>query len=413
MTTTIVFDHRGRTEKGRPGPLEVRVTINRKVYYVSTGIKVLKQEWRFGEVVNRPDAPELNERLQTVMKAVNDEVNDRLERGVAIDVTEIRRAVWGVRSNESDGNPVNATMLGWMEEQIALLDVTEGTRKHYYTTLVCVRMCGFLNRWRDLTTENIYRFDAFVRARMKPQSEAEKKMKAEKRPIDKCTVYNYHKHLKALLNRAVKMGKIDANPYDRLKGEFGRGDKETIEFLTEDEVSAIESLHPVPGSMMATARDLFVFQLYTGLSYSDTQKFDIKNYKKVIVDGSDDKKTERWVSVGERVKTGVPYIAHLLPPVVEVLERYGWQVPKINDVKYNKALKDIGTAVGITTRMHSHLARHTFATWMLRNGVKVENLKQMLGHRRIEQTMRYAKVLAESVHEDFEMIERKMQKSGQ
>jgi site-specific recombinase XerD len=43
---------------------------------------------------------------------------------------------------------------------------------------------------------------------------------------------------------------------------------------------------------------------------------------------------------------------------------------------------------------------------MLRNGVKVENLARMMGHTRITQTMRYAKVLAQSVHDDFDMIAR-------
>jgi site-specific recombinase XerD len=47
---------------------------------------------------------------------------------------------------------------------------------------------------------------------------------------------------------------------------------------------------------------------------------------------------------------------------------------------------------------------------MLRQGVKVENLQRMLGHKNIRQTMRYAKVLAESVHEDFDMVAAKMKK---
>ena len=63
---------------------------------------------------------------------------------------------------------------------------------------------------------------------------------------------------------------------------------------------------------------------------------------------------------------------------------------------------------GIKTRLHSHLARHTFATWMLKNGVKIENVARMLGHTNITQTQRYAKVLAESVHEDFDMVAEKM-----
>jgi site-specific recombinase XerD len=62
---------------------------------------------------------------------------------------------------------------------------------------------------------------------------------------------------------------------------------------------------------------------------------------------------------------------------------------------------------GIQVPLHSHLARHTFATWMLRNGAKIENVSRMLGHTNIRQTQRYAKMLAESVHEDFDKVEKK------
>jgi site-specific recombinase XerD len=64
----------------------------------------------------------------------------------------------------------------------------------------------------------------------------------------------------------------------------------------------------------------------------------------------------------------------------------------------------------VSTPLHSHLARHTFATWMLRNGAKIENVSRMLGHTNIRQTQRYAKVLAESVHEEFDKVAAKMEK---
>ena len=111
-----------------------------------------------------------------------------------------------------------------------------------------------------------------------------------------------------------------------------------------------------------------------------------------------------------KLSTGVAYVSSLLPPAVAVLEKYGWQVPKIDNADYNHLLKVIGTMADIPTKMHTHLARHTFATYMLRQGVKVENLQRMLGHKNIRQTMRYAKVLAESVHEDFDMVAAKMAK---
>jgi integrase len=213
--------------------------------------------------------------------------------------------------------------------------------------------------------------------------------------ISDAGVYNYHKCFKALLNRAMRIGVIEANPYNRLRGEFKRGDQESFEYLTEDEMKAFEALRPVPGTVAAKARDLFVFQMYTGLSYSDAQAFNIRNYK--LVDG-------RWRYNGKRIKTGVPYISELLPPVIDVLERNGWKVPKIENGSYNKILKVLGMAAGIQTRFHSHLARHTFATWVLSKHVDIQNVAKMLGQKDIKTTQRYAKVLAESVHDDFERL---------
>jgi site-specific recombinase XerD len=204
-------------------------------------------------------------------------------------------------------------------------------------------------------------------------------------------------------------GLLPNNPYTRLRGKFKRGDKESVEYLTEDEVQRIIDFE-TEDSMMSKARDLFIFMAFTGLSYSDAQAFDIRDYKRVVEADASGTVVEkvRWVNIGQRIKTGVPYVSQLLPPAVEVLERNGMKVPKLSNQKYNQALKAIGIACGISTRMHSHLARHTFATFMLRNGVRPENLKQMLGHKRIEQTLRYAKVVAQSVHDDFDMVAEKM-----
>jgi integrase len=160
----------------------------------------------------------------------------------------------------------------------------------------------------------------------------------------------------------------------------------------------IMKLTPVPGSQVAMARDLFIFQMFTGLAYSDTQHFDISKYREV--DG-------KWRFVGERIKTGVPYVSMLLPPVVEVLERNGWATPKMTNQRYNQMLKAIGMVIGIE-KLHSHMARHSFATWMLSNDAKIENVSRMLGHTNIVQTQRYAKVLGKDVYDDFEMVAEKL-----
>ena len=292
-------------------------------------------------------------------------------------------------------------MLDWVAEQLPMLHLSRGTYKHYVCTYEMLCKFGAIEAWEDVTVENIYKFDAWLHGLTAKQSEAEKRMGEPARLLSDAAVYNYHKCLKAMFGRAYKLGVIDENPYDRMKGELKRGDRETMDYLTDEEMEAFESIHPLRGSVMDVAHDLFVFQMYTGLSYGDMQAFDIKNYR--LVDGA-------WRNVGERIKTGVPYVSQLLPPAVAVLEKYNFELPKIGNADYNHALKALGMACGISRPLHSHMARHTFATFALRRGVKIENLARMLGHTNITQTQRYAKVVAQSVHEEFDLLKAAIEK---
>ena len=98
----------------------------------------------------------------------------------------------------------------------------------------------------------------------------------------------------------------------------------------------------------------------------------------------------------------------LLPPVVKMLKKYGMKIPKMSNADYNRHLKSLAIMAGITTRMHTHLARHTFATNVVNNDIKIENLQKMLGHKNIRQTQRYAKVQPKSVMRDFDALAEKM-----
>lgn len=385
IKTAVIFDRKKQSGSDKDGALEVRVTYERKSYYIYTGMRVRAKHWA-GAVVNRPDADALNNRLRIIVARVNEKANDFIEHRRPIDMTAIKEYIY-------DGTKVDGKedrMLAWMDDQVGQLNVCSGTRRHYELLIDRLKKFGKLRSWSDLTVENIYLWDDWLHQTIKAWT----KRGQDERSGSDGTVHNYHKHLKALLNRAVDFGLIESSPYARLRGKFKTGDKESVEYLTEEQMKQILNTHPVPGTQMETVRDLFVFQMYTGMSYSDMQAFDIKHYKK-----SDGK----WVYIGERVKTGVPYVSVLLPPVVDVLERHGWQVPQMPNQKYNCLLKTFGAVIGIDG-MHSHLARHTFATYMLSKDVKVQNVMRMLGHRKIEQTMRYAKVLAKDLQSDFDKV---------
>ena len=402
ITTKIVFDRRKVADRKKQGAVEIRITENRKSYWIATGIRVLRQEWAAGQVVNRQDAPELNKRLALIYQKVSNEVNRYMENGAAINIEELRKSVWSVEQYQEkvSDDPV---FLNWIAEQIEMLPITEGTRKHYNPLYDRLVTFGKMRMWQDVNVENICNFDAWLRTITKPVSDARLKAGVKPEKLSDAAIYNYHKCLKHLLKRADAFGKIDRNPYDMLSRQFKRGDRENVEYLTEEEMKKFEAIIVPKGSVLDIAHDLFIFQMYTGLPFSDMQAFDMNDYK---WDGS------KWNNVGTRIKTGVPYVSSILPPALRVLEKYNYEIPKMHNADYNRHLKSLQVMAGIKTRIHSHLARHTFATFMLRNGVKIENVSKMLGHTNITQTQRYAKVLAQSVHEEFDMIAEKRGKAA-
>lgn len=395
IKTAIIYNHRGRFSKDGTAPVEVRVTINRRAYYINTGVCVRPREWKFGQIVGREDCIEKNERLSIMLARVDRVVNERLADGAEDDINfeEVRKLVFSPDSRRKVKDAED--MLAWMKNEIEKLGVRKGTAAHYRVSVAGLVESGIMKKWSDLSVENVHKFDAWLHRIEKHQTDAEIKAGMPVQYISQATVRNYHKDIKALLGRALKFGLIKANPYDRMRGEIKRSDVETVEFLTKEELARIEGLTLSEGSMLAAARDMFIFQSYTGMAYSDMQGFRLDECRH---DG------DRWLLAKKRVKTGVTYYVQLLPQALAVVQRYGGSLPHVAVQTYNRNLKRIAEETGITKRLTSHVGRHTFATWALHEGVALERVSKMLGHSKITQTQRYAKVLAEDVYGEFDRL---------
>jgi len=75
----------------------------------------------------------------------------------------------------------------------------------------------------------------------------------------------------------------------------------------------------------------------------------------------------------------------------------------------NAYLKEIADLCGITKNLTFHLARHTFATTVtLTNGVPIESVSKMLGHKSLKTTQHYAKILDRKVSDDMAMLKDKL-----
>jgi len=89
------------------------------------------------------------------------------------------------------------------------------------------------------------------------------------------TVVKYITNLKKILNMAVTNGWIDKSPFIRFKSTFK--DVERI-YLTQEELDAIEH-RTFKIERLNLVRDMFLFQCYTGLAYSNMALLTITDVK--------------------------------------------------------------------------------------------------------------------------------------
>jgi integrase len=93
-----------------------------------------------------------------------------------------------------------------------------------------------------------------------------------------------------------------------------------------------------------------------------------------------------------------------------ILEKYRGKakgdlaIPVIDLVRYNIFLKEVAQSCGITKKITSHLARHTFATLTLTKGVSIESVSKMLGHTNINTTQIYAKITNKKIDNEMNLL---------
>ncbi|WP_413614329.1 site-specific integrase [Flavobacterium sp. N3904] len=86
----------------------------------------------------------------------------------------------------------------------------------------------------------------------------------------------------------------------------------------------------------------------------------------------------------------------------------GKLLPILSNQKMNGYLKEIATVCDVEKELTFHIARHTFATTVtLTNGVPIESVSKMLGHKNLKTTQHYAKILDKKVSEDMMVLRNK------
>lgn len=179
-----------------------------------------------------------------------------------------------------------------------------------------------------------------------------------------------------------------------------------VRFLTEEEVDRLWCLELKTFSMQIT-RDMFMFQCYTGLRYSDLKTLTRENFYRK--DGN-----LYLRKVTQKQKTVIDF---RLPKRAKVIfEKYskyvypnGVAFPVISNSKYNKHLKELGHLAGIKGKwkdtqyrldkpevvftdradLESHCGRRTFICMAFNAGMTMEQIAEITGHKCIDDLKPY------------------------
>lgn len=151
-------------------------------------------------------------------------------------------------------------------------------------------------------------------------------------------------------------------PYDSV--HFKRGKCKERKPLTEAELLVLRDLDL--SGKEERVRDLFIFAAYTGLAFCDVQAFDF--FKMT------EKTGELCYIDGSRMKTGSNFFTPMLQPVMDVLKKYKFELPKISNQKANDYLHLLENRANLNKPLTFHVARHPFATLSLSYDVPIEKV---------------------------------------
>lgn len=160
-------------------------------------------------------------------------------------------------------------------------------------------------------------------------------------------------------------------------------------FLLPHEVNRLK-VTDWPKKRLYKTADLFRFQCYTGLGFSDLESFSFKEHC-IKING-------KYFIDSSRIKTGISFIVPLLSEAYEILEKYSFELPRICNQKYNEHLKEIAAAAKLDKRLTTHVGRKTCGYYFLNAGMTIESVSKILGHSSTQITQR---IYAQVVHGRF------------
>ncbi|OJU75660.1 MAG: integrase, partial [Bacteroidetes bacterium 47-18] len=390
----LFYLKKNELKKNGNAPVMARITIDGTPKTFGTKLEINPNSWdlKHGRVQGKSaTALSINQKLDNIRGRIDKIYEDMLKHEGFATAQKVKLSFLGV------GVMDDAILKVFNDQNVEfkrLVDKEErsqGTYNKYIT--VYNHLTEFIKEryhredmaFRELTADFIREFDFYLR-------------------YDKqCahnTVWIYTMPVIALAELAIKKGLIRDNPFEDYEISMEETDRGYI--LKED----VEKLMmcQVPHKRYELVKDIFIFSCFTGLAYADIKKLTRSNIQSFF-DG------HQWI-ISRRKKSDVASNVRLMEIPKRIIEKYQGTTrnefifPVPTNATCNTHIGKLVEKAEIITeqKVTFHTARHTFGTMFLTEGVPLESLSKMMGHKNISTTQIYAKITSQKISKDMDLV---------
>ncbi|WP_418662129.1 tyrosine-type recombinase/integrase [Alistipes communis] len=397
-TFKVLFYVKRQSEKSGQVPVMGRITINGTMSQFSCKLTVRSTLWdaKANKASGKSlEAQRLNEKLENIKTNIGKQYQRLCDRDSYVTAERVRNAFLGMGDD-------CRLLLQTFDEYLAEFRKRVGKDRAYSSYKdYCKRrrrLASFLEyeyhvkdiAFKELKRDFIEKFVVYLSSIQGMRSG---------------TIHSTVKKLKLMTYTAYKNGWIAVDPF---AGFHVRPKYAERRYLSASELQAVMDVK-LPNYRTGINRDVFVFCAFTGLRHAEVVKL-------THADIHTDDNGERWI-IDKRQKTGMQFRVKLLPVAEMLYERYkdmhlaGDKVFPLKGTHktLNMSLRQVARHAGLSFNPTIHMARHTFATTVtLTQGVPLETVSKMLGHKHITTTQIYAKITNDKIGQDMAALSEKL-----
>ncbi len=397
-TFKVLFYVKRQSEKHGQVPVMGRITINGTMSQFSSKLSVRSSLWdaKANKAAGRSlESQRINENLENIKTNIGKQYQRLCDRDSYVTAEKVRNAFLGMGDD-------CRLLLQTFDEYLAGFLKRVGKDRAYSSydnyRKRRNRLASFLEyeyhvkdiAFKELKREFVEKFVVYL---------------STVKGLASGTIHSTLKKLKLMTYTAYKNGWIAVDPF---AGFYVKAEYAERRYLSASELQAVMDVR-LPNYRTGINRDAFVFCAFTGLSHADVSKL-------TYADIHTDDNGERWI-IDRRQKTGTQFRVKLLPVAEMLYERYkdmhlsGDRVFPLKGTynTLNMSLRHVARHAGLSFNPTIHMARHTFATTVtLTQGVPLETVSKMLGHKRITTTQIYAKITNDKIGQDMAALSEKL-----